>query len=474
MKPAVNLVLVAALAATGLATAGCGPRAFSEVPESSVGAGSEAKAAASGVVVTVIDANSKPVKGAAVSIADASGKALAADTPTDAKGAATFAKLPPGRGYVATARSAGLTATHVLDVEGEDQVIVTVMIAPANGLRGTIGGSVFDGYTGQALDGATVSVAGVAASTHTNPDGSFLLKDVPAGNPTVVATFPGFSEQRQALTLRGGQLVRADLRLMPATKGYRFGHTLIATAATILEVDKTGTKLWSTRKGGAQAHALMNGRVLIAATNGVDEVDPNNGNAVAWSYKPGLFGGLSNVQAAHRAASGNTFIADTGNNRVIEVSTSNQIQRQVKVDLSQPMDVQRLDDTKTTLIADTGHNRVIEVDDAGRMVWAFGDGSSSTLNRPSHAERLPSGNVLITDSGNSRILEVTHTMDVRLAWSYGDNTRATCAYPSSAVRLPNGRTLIADTGNQRVIEVDKNGAIAWKLDVEAPLYAERL
>ncbi len=471
MMSPVRFILAAALVATSVAATGCGERAFQVAPETAAdGKSASGEKAPTGVAITVIDQNSKPVAGAAVGIADASGKQVAADVATDATGKATFAKVVPGKGYVATARHKGLIATHALDVEGEQQVLVSVMLAAANGLKGLLSGTIIDGFTGQPLHGALVSVVGMQNTTRSNVDGSYVLKDVPAGNPTVVAAFPGFGEQRTMVAVRGGQSVRADLKLMPGTNGAHFSHTLIASQKTIVKVDRHGSKLWTTRKGGSQARLLTNGNVLVANGGGVDEVTFNG--AVAWAYKPLVFGRLSNAQGVFRAASGNTFIADTDNNRVIEVSTSQQIQRAVKYDFRKPMSVERLESSHTTLVADTGNNRVVEIDDNGRAVWGFGDGNPENLNKPTHAVRLPNGNTLVTDSGNSRILEITR--EARLAWDYGDNTRATCAFPNSATRLPNGNTLIADTGNHRVIEVDRNRAIVWTHEIETPLYAERL
>lgn len=471
MKAPTRFFIAAALALASAAATGCGDRTYFDAPVPEGDAkGASSEKAPTGVAITVIDQTSKPVVGATVGIADASGKLLAADVATDDAGKATFAKLPPGKGYVATARHKGLAATHALDVEGEAQVLVSIMITAANGLKGTLSGTVIDGFTGQPLHGALVSVVGMQNTTRSNADGSYVLKDVPAGNPIVVAAFPGFAEQRTMVAVRGGQLVRSDVRLKPGSNNMHFGQTLIATAQTIVKVDRVGSKLWTTRKGGAQARLLANGNVLVANGGGVDEV--TFGGKVAWSYKPLVFGRLNNAQGVFRAASGNTFIADTDNNRVIEVSTSQQIQRSVKFDFRKPMSVERLEASHTTLVADTGNNRVVEVDDAGRVIWGFGDGNPENLNHPTHAVRLPNGNTLVTDSGNSRILEITR--ESRLAWDYGDNTRATCAFPNAATRLPNGNTLVADTGNHRVIEVDRNRQIVWTHEIDAPLFAERL
>ena len=72
------------------------------------------------------------------------------------------------------------------------------------------------------------------------------------------------------------------------------------------------------------------------------------------------------------------------------------------------------------------------------------------------------GHTLITDSNNSRIVEVNAADHV--VWQYVTNTQAKSAaspLPTRAVRLRNGDTLISDQFNDRVIEVDSAGNIVF-------------
>ena len=73
---------------------------------------------------------------------------------------------------------------------------------------------------------------------------------------------------------------------------------------------------------------------------------------------------------------------------------------------------------------------------------------------PRDVDRLESGNTLITDSRNGRVLEVDP--DGRVVWSFTG-----LAVPYEADRLENGNTLIADNNHRRVIEVDPGGQIVW-------------
>jgi hypothetical protein len=111
------------------------------------------------------------------------------------------------------------------------------------------------------------------------------------------------------------------------------------------------------------------------------------------------------------------------------------------------------------LITDQGNGRVIEVSiPHKRIVWEY-DG----LNNPNAAELLANGNVLISDQNNNQALEVTHV--------YGSPSSVVHAYTQAggtpfsfvafASRLPNGHTLITDSGNSRIVETDETGADFW-------------
>jgi hypothetical protein len=342
------------------------------------------------------------------------------------------------------------------------------MLIAADASLGTVGGSITDGLSGQPLDGATVSVMGTQKTVKALADGSFLLKDVPVGNPTVVAIMPGYRENRANVVLSSGKLERADLKLYPAGDAGRIGHTVISMAHTVLEVDRLGNLVRTLPRGGYQAHPLPNGNTLIAGASTASEVNSNN--VVLWSYQPLIFGRLANPQGVSKASNGNYFIADTDNNRVLEIGPKHAIQTTIKASFNHPCSVEREEATHTTLVADTGNNRVVEVDDNGTVVWGVG----INLLHPTYAARLPNGDTVIADSGNHRVLQINRAQGLRLMYG-GDGKRETCYFPNSAQGLPNGHLLIADTGNQRVIEVDGKGTIVWKLATkEQPMFAERI
>jgi hypothetical protein len=117
------------------------------------------------------------------------------------------------------------------------------------------------------------------------------------------------------------------------------------------------------------------------------------------------------------------------------------------------------------LISDQGHSRALEVTSADEIVKTFTAGG--TVNTLAFASRLPNGDTLITDSANARIVEVNANDNV--VWQYFTTNAApnspagsmsiAAPMPTRAIRLANGDTLISDQLNNRVIRINHAGKI---------------
>ena len=189
---------------------------------------------------------------------------------------------------------------------------------------------------------------------------------------------------------------------------------------------------------------------------------------------------------------GNILIADQFNNRVIEVTPRGGIVWHFGLgpsDFSRRSiigtnDAQRVGDF--TLMAGTGippgvdpvapngvaDNRVLLVNPAGKVVWRYGrfgvaGSGPNQLNTPVQNTWLPNGDVLITDQGNQRVIEVRPSdngVGGKIVWQYGTTGTAgngpnQLNNPNSAELLRNGHVLIADENNNRAIEVQKTGSL---------------
>lgn len=125
------------------------------------------------------------------------------------------------------------------------------------------------------------------------------------------------------------------------------------------------------------------------------------------------------------------------------------------------------------LITDKENNRIIEVDRSGDIIWEYGGTSgfdANELNHPNSAITLENGDILIADGFNHRIIELD---DGEIVWQYGCrslNSAGKCAYgtddgylrnPNYAMKLDNGNVLITDTENNRILEVTEDQETVW-------------
>jgi outer membrane protein assembly factor BamB len=110
------------------------------------------------------------------------------------------------------------------------------------------------------------------------------------------------------------------------------------------------------------------------------------------------------------------------------------------------------------LITDQGNSRIIEVRRSDKsIVWEY-DG----LNNPNAAELLTNGNILISDENNNQALEVTHTTPSTVVATFTTAGGMAFSGVAFASRLPSGHTLITDSNNSRIVETDASGKAFWQ------------
>jgi hypothetical protein len=109
-------------------------------------------------------------------------------------------------------------------------------------------------------------------------------------------------------------------------------------------------------------------------------------------------------------------------------------------------------------------DRVVEIDSDGHIVWQYGTfatpgTAAGLLDRPHSAQLLKDGNILICDSANQRVIEVSRSTK-QIVWQYGTTGKDASSggqltQPNSATELPNANILISDSDNGRVLEIDR-------------------
>jgi len=266
-------------------------------------------------------------------------------------------------------------------------------------------------------------------------------------------------------------------------------------ASKLLEIDLNGNIVWNyTHKPNEEVHGtifdaelLPNGHILLVV-NFVENltkwwgdnlhaqiIEITRKGDIVWQYD--LYWQFFDNHQIHdvdKLENGNILIADTSQDRVIEVAMDHQIVWEWKAidwfvppedwdpespdinynDWTHLNDADRLSDGHT-LISLRNLYKVVEVNETGHIVWEWGN--QTNLGHPHNPDKLLNGNVLICDSGYNRIIEVNTTTN-EIVWMY----EGTLSWPRDADRLPNGNTLIADSLNDRVIEITPEKEIVWE------------
>ena len=118
------------------------------------------------------------------------------------------------------------------------------------------------------------------------------------------------------------------------------------------------------------------------------------------------------------------------------------------------------------LITDQGNERIIEVQRTNNAIaWQYGQNGvigigPNQLNNPNAAELLANGNILISDENNNRAIEVTHTTPSNIVATF--TAHGTVSGVAFASRLSNGNTLITDSNNARIVEVNPHDKVVWE------------
>lgn len=122
------------------------------------------------------------------------------------------------------------------------------------------------------------------------------------------------------------------------------------------------------------------------------------------------------------------------------------------------------------LITDQANERIIEVTREKAIVWQYGmngvvGSGPDQLSNPNSAELLANGHILIADENNNRAIEVTHDSNPTIVATF--TAGGTVSGVAFASRLPNGDTLLTDSNNSRIVEVDKSDNIVWQFVTNA-------
>ena len=207
------------------------------------------------------------------------------------------------------------------------------------------------------------------------------------------------------------------------------------------------------------------GDVFVADTGNHQIVEVNAYGTASVLTISGLSPALVSPTGIAIDGLGNLYItdADPSNSRVLRVSSSGagSVISTGAVTLTSPKGV-ALDQAGDIFIADTGNNRIVEVTSGGSasVLAISGLTSPATLNTPIGLAVDTAGNLYIADSVNNRVVKVASGGTAGTVVSTGELDPALNA-PSGVAVDRTGNIYIASTGSNNIAEVDTSGSGTW-------------
>lgn len=160
---------------------------------------------------------------------------------------------------------------------------------------------------------------------------------------------------------------------------------------------------------------------------------------------------------------GSLWIVNSGDGSLIQLSADGGLMRVVPGGRC-PVALQVLANGQL-LVTDQRQHTVSLLDDQGQTLWLYGTPrkfgrDENLLFAPEYAQRLDSGNTLIADTGNSRVIEVDP--QGQIVWSLIPGGALKMLRPNSVRRLDSGNTLIGHSNQSRWLEVNPQMLPVWR------------
>jgi phospholipase C len=248
--------------------------------------------------------------------------------------------------------------------------------------------------------------AAASASTSAGPTLTASAASVPNGTSIV------FTYSVPASIASPYDLVAITNAGAPPVEGSVIGYTLApgtSGEATLNVASLTGVGGYSAYLANEATQEVLAGPVNFSVT-------PGGSPAPAPSFQRSFGRGLlSRPYGVATDANGDIWVADTGHNRVVELSPVGRLVRVFGGSFGSPLDQPEgiaTDSSGDVWVADTGNDRVVEFSPWGKALTSFGTEGSGDgqLNQPV-ALAVGSGDVYVADRNNNRIEEFTTSGD---------------------------------------------------------------
>ena len=301
------------------------------------------------------------------------------------------------------------------------------------------------------------------------------------------------SSYAQTLLLVAGTVAAAGSSVVLAQSGvatppgaYDTGHYRVLGADNnrIAIVNAKGEIEWEIPNEARANHdiqLLPNGNILFH-TGWTTIKEVNRAKEVVWKYevsaKPGYTGKYT-LHAFERLANGRTMIAESGNQRIIEVDKDGKIVHEIPLTVDKPS---ATSDTRMVrsvpgggyLVAHEADGKIREYDRAGKVVWEYAlqlnnkpasPGATGHGTMPFGVLRLKNGNTLIGGGNNNRVFEVNRAGEIVWSVEAKDLPGVSLAWVSTVDALPNGNVIFGNSHagpeNPQLIEVTRDKRVVW-------------
>ena len=235
----------------------------------------------------------------------------------------------------------------------------------------------------------------------------------------------------------------ADRALLPGVR---------ASSASMLVRVGTGAPA-----GGELAFMTVDGGGNLVVTDAkrrsILRFDPTGQRLSEWGP---LFGGIELAEPAGVAVSGDTYyVIDRGIPRVLSLDASGQLQTTFNLQPLSPYGLNGLavDASGTLYAADTGRNRVLVLSRTGQLIKQVGHAGSDLggFTQPMMLAFGPDGSLFVSDWENNRIQRFDTTFEATNAWSIGYH-----AFGLAVDRV--GRVFAPDADHRRIEVFTPQGA----------------
>jgi len=204
-----------------------------------------------------------------------------------------------------------------------------------------------------------------------------------------------------------------------------------------------------------------------------------------WTLAGGHAPGFASPSGIGIDPHGSVYVADTGNARLVHLWGDGTYLGEVGgpadlggAQLAAAGAVAVAPATGQTYVADSGHNRVLVYGPEGTLQakWGAGEGDGApgsapgTFDRPGALAVAPSGNVYVADTGNDRVVELSPAGGVLAEWGSRGTTGGRFRSPTGIAVDAAGRVYVVDSENNRVqvFAADGRPLAGWGLRGTAP------